>query len=64
FKLYQENGVKEYWIVHPNDETLTIFFLDKKGKYQLQGIFAKNSKVKAGILDKKLQIELEEVFKE
>ncbi len=64
FKLYEENGVKEYWIVHPNDETLTIFFLDKKGKYQLQGIFAKDSKVKAGILDKKLQIELEEVFKE
>ena len=35
FDLYQESGVKEYWIVNPNDENINVFFLDKNGKYQL-----------------------------
>ncbi len=34
FELYQHAGVPEYWIAHPNDGTLMIFRLDKKGKYQ------------------------------
>jgi len=61
FKLYEENGVREYWIIHPNDETATVFFLEN-GKYQLQGIFAKGSKVKAGIFEGKIVIDLDEVF--
>jgi Uma2 family endonuclease len=28
FDLYQENGVKEYWIVNPTDETIYIYVLD------------------------------------
>ena len=28
FDLYQENGVKEYWIVNPTDETVYIYFLE------------------------------------
>ena len=34
FELYQYAEIPEYWIVHPLDETLIIFRLDKKGKYQ------------------------------
>lgn len=28
FDLYQENGVKEYWIVNPTDETVYIYVLE------------------------------------
>jgi Uma2 family endonuclease len=62
FKLYEENGVKEYWIVHPNDETLSVFFLEN-GKYLHQGIYTSGSKVKIGIFEGKLSIDLGFVFK-
>ena len=62
YKLYEEQGVKEYWIVHPNDETLSIFYLDNKGKYQLQGIYAKGSKVDVHIFKGKLTVDLNDIF--
>lgn len=27
YRLYEENGVQEYWIVHPNDQTIAVFEL-------------------------------------
>jgi len=62
FKLYQENGVKEYWIVQPNDETVSVFFLEN-GKYQHKGMFTRGSKVKVGIFDGKFNLDLDLVFK-
>ena len=26
YQLYEEHGVKEYWIVSPNDQTIDIFY--------------------------------------
>jgi len=51
FILYQECGVKEYWIVNPNDENINVFFLDKKGKYQLVGMYAGDMDIKVNIFD-------------
>jgi Uma2 family endonuclease len=34
FDLYQESGVKEYWIVHPHEGTVAIYFLNEEDKYQ------------------------------
>jgi len=62
FKLYEANGVREYWIVQPNDETITTFLLEN-GKYLIQGIFTRGSKVKIGIFDGKISIDLDYVFK-
>ena len=31
--LYEENGVREYWIISPDSELLTQFVLQKNGKY-------------------------------
>lgn len=36
YELYQEFGIKYYLIVDPNKNTVEIYCLDKKGKYQLQ----------------------------
>lgn len=38
--LYQEYGVKELWIVHPQDETIIVHVL-KDGKYQILPILAR-----------------------
>ena len=38
FELYQNHGVKEYWIVNPNDENINVFVLDNNGKYQFRGL--------------------------
>jgi Uma2 family endonuclease len=40
YELYEFNGVKEYWIVSVNDETITVFDLNEQGKYQLRKIYA------------------------
>lgn len=28
YEVYEESGVKEYWIIHPNEQTLMVNFLD------------------------------------
>ncbi len=62
FKIYEESGVKEYWTVNPNDENISVFVLDEKGKYQLNGMYAGDMKIKVSIFDD-LEINLEDIFK-
>jgi len=37
FSLYEKAGVKEYWVVFPKDEAVTVFILQKNGKYDDDG---------------------------
>ncbi|RLD61188.1 MAG: Uma2 family endonuclease [Bacteroidetes bacterium] len=62
YKVYEQAGVKEYWIVSPNDETINVFVLDKNEKYQLSGMYAGDMKIKVSIFDD-LEINLEDIFK-
>ena len=32
--VYEEAGVKEYWVVHPQEQTIFIYLLDENGKYR------------------------------
>ena len=34
FDVYEEAGVKEYWVVHPQEQTLLIYTLNAIGKYE------------------------------
>ena len=34
FDVYESSGVKEYWVVHPEEQTLLIYTLDERGKYK------------------------------
>ena len=33
YELYEESGVKEYWIVNPVEENIVVFFLNEQGKF-------------------------------
>jgi Uma2 family endonuclease len=63
FLLYEKVGVKEYWIVDPANETLTVYILDKKGKYPRGKIYAGKDKFKVGIFND-LEIKMKNVFKD
>ena len=62
FEIYQEHGIREYWIVSPNDETATVFVLDDKGKFQFKGMYAGDDKIPVNIFNGDLMIDLLEVF--
>ena len=34
FEVYEESGVKEYWVVHPQEQTVLVYTLDEKRKYK------------------------------
>jgi Uma2 family endonuclease len=34
FDVYEAAGVKEYWVVHPEEQTVLIYLLDQQGKYR------------------------------
>jgi Uma2 family endonuclease len=64
YKLYQESGVKEYWLVYPFEEAIHQFVLnDETQKYLLQGMFA-NDGYASPYLFPDLLIDLTEIFAE
>lgn len=34
FEAYEENGVQEYWIIHPHEKTFIRYALNDEGKYE------------------------------
>ena len=62
FEIYQEHGVREYWIVNPNDENVTVFVLDENGKFQFRGMYAGDDKIPVNIFKGDLDVDLTEVF--
>lgn len=61
YQLYEQAGVKEYWIVHPQDKTLVIFLLDANLKYQASKPLTKGDFAKSKVLSG-LEIDLNELF--
>ena len=53
-------GVKEYWIVHPNDKAVTVFLLQKNGQYE-STLYELKGKVPVHVFDNYL-IDLDDVF--
>jgi len=62
FKIYQEHGVREYWIVFPNDENVNVFVLDENRKFKLKGIYVEDDKIPVHIFNGDLQVDLTEIF--
>ncbi len=62
-RLYQRAGVREYWIVSPEDQTVQVMLLDSNGVFQLYEIYDRDSIAKVNVLEGCF-IELSKVFAE
>ena len=60
--LYQRAGVREYWIVDPKAETVTIFLLDEKGFLKPTEYYSADDTAKITVLND-CPIDLKAVFK-
>jgi Uma2 family endonuclease len=64
FDLYEENGVTEYWLVYPYEQSVYQFVLNVENqKYQLHGMYAQDG-LAVPYLFPDLQIDLADVFAE
>jgi Uma2 family endonuclease len=63
FDLYEENGVREYWIVVPGLQTVQTYLLDAAGRYQLATEYAEPGPMLVATLPG-LAIEWSEIFAE
>jgi len=59
FRLYEENGVKEYWLIHPAQRTITVYSL-QSGKYT--GIRFSEKEEVCSVLFPKLKFRIGEIF--
>ncbi len=59
-KLYARFGVKEYWIVIPEEAMVEVYNL-KRDRFELHATYAKDATLKSSIL-KGLMIEIKEIF--
>jgi Uma2 family endonuclease len=63
YGIYEEFGVKEYWLISPGDKTLLKYTLDAKGKYQPSKLFTLSEKVYSEVLPG-FKLDLDEVFED
>jgi len=61
FIIYQENGVREYWIVFPESKTINAFVLNNVGQYISTRTYSEKGIIKVNIFPN-LEIDLEEIF--
>jgi Uma2 family endonuclease len=60
-EVYEFSGVKEYWIVSPEDETVVVCLLNDQGKYIFDNYYANTETIKVHIFED-LEIDLKDIF--
>jgi len=63
YQLYEESGVKEYWMVYPGENLIEVFKLNENDKYQLEEKYNRNDTIKVNMLEG-LNIDLVDIFEE
>lgn len=63
YEVYEEAGVKEYWIVSPSDKTFFRYILDENGKFQPTKLLTEGEELTTSIIPG-LKLILEEVFED
>lgn len=61
FTLYEEAGVQEYWLVHPQDETVIIYSLNEQGTYIGSPFYTNTATVESIVLPG-FKLDLTEIF--
>ena len=62
FNLYEEHGVKEYWIVNPDSKNINVFILQENGKYDVGTIYELEERLESGV-DTKMPIHIFDNYK-
>ncbi len=63
YDLYQESGVREYWIADPEHQTVQVFALNEQEIYQNRAIYVHDDVMQSYIFPD-LKIDLTEVFEQ
>lgn len=63
YELYQRHGVKEYWLMYPNDRMLLVYRLSEAGKYASPLVFGEADSVQVQLLGD-LEVDMSTVFRE
>ena len=61
--LYEEHGVREYWLFHPVDRTVMVYRPGKDGQYAKAEIFDRDDLLGSPLFEG-LEIRLAEMFQE
>ena len=59
--LYEKHGVREFWIVDPTNRLVTIYSLNRKGRFEAPTIHDDTATVRPGIFPE-LEIDLKSIF--
>lgn len=62
--LYERYGVREYWVVHPFDETIMVFVLNQNHRYDRPQTYAADARIAVQIFEQKLVIDFAQAFAE
>ncbi|RZJ80159.1 MAG: Uma2 family endonuclease [Flavobacterium sp.] len=61
YQVYQEFGVKEYWVVSQGDQSILIYTLDSDGKFRPSKIFTQGEEITSTVLPD-FVLKLDDVF--
>ncbi|MFC3562605.1 Uma2 family endonuclease [Pedobacter jamesrossensis] len=63
YKVYEEFGVKEYWVVSQSDQNILIYTLNDLGEFQPSKLFTLSEKITSSVLPG-FELELDDVFED
>jgi Uma2 family endonuclease len=61
YEVYLESGVREYWVVHPEEQTLSVFTL-KGEEYIPSRYFVAGDLISSGVVEG-FELDVEDLFK-
>ncbi len=61
YEVYEEAGVKEYWIIHPAEETVSVFLLNEAQKFDGARMYAGNDNINSGTVTS-FTVNVSEIF--
>jgi len=61
FQVFEENGVREYWLVEPNDNVIIVYVLNDEGKYIGLRPYTEDDVITSGVLPG-LEVSVSRIF--